>query len=107
MLLQEGFSPEFANFNVGNALRAMVFERLIAEKVKTYDFLAGVSRHKTNWSNGLSVDLRLEIARRTLRGRITHEGPRWAAGLRRRLSAVTGPMGTRLPPGAETSVGNE
>ncbi len=66
MLLQEGFDYALAPENVGNALRAMVFERLISEGALVYDFLAGVSRHKRTWSNDTSNDLRIECDRGAL-----------------------------------------
>jgi len=85
MLLQEGFDPTFACHNVGNVLRAMAFEHLIANGSHTYDFLAGVSRHKRNWSDAAPNDLRIECARTTLRGRISFLLPRALARLKRRL----------------------
>lgn len=64
LLLQEGFDPAHVRDNVGNALRSMVFERLIEEQVPCYDFLAGASRHKTNWSDHIVNDLLITIARK-------------------------------------------
>lgn len=93
MLLQEGFDPEFAHLNVGNALRSMVFERLISEGVGKYDFLAGLSRHKQNWANVFPVDLRLELARTTIRGRLAHAAPRVISRIRKALSASAGGSG--------------
>ena len=66
--MQEGFDIDFAKQNVGNVLRAMVFERLIAEGVRTYDFLAGVSRHKQSWSDSVPNDLVVRAFRRNLLG---------------------------------------
>ena len=81
-LLQEGFDHDFARQNVGNVLRAMVFERLIAEGVRTYDFLAGVSRHKQSWSDSMPNDLVVRAFRRNLLGRLAHG----FASIRRSLS---------------------
>ena len=81
-LLQEGFDHDFAKQNVGNVLRAMVFERLIAERVRTYDFLAGVSRHKQSWSDSVPNDLVVRAFRRNLLGRLAHG----FASIRRNLS---------------------
>ena len=81
-LLQEGFDHDFAKQNVGNVLRAMVFERLIAEGVRTYDFLAGVSRHKQSWSDSMPNDLVVRAFRRNLLGRLAHS----FASIRRNLS---------------------
>ena len=62
-LLQEGFDYSFADLNVGNALRSMIFEYLIEHNIKAYDFLAGLSRHKENWSNHINNDLQIKIIR--------------------------------------------
>ena len=86
-LLQEGFDIEFAKQNVGNVLRAMVFERLIAEGVRTYDFLAGVSRHKQSWSDSMPNDLVLRAFRRNLLGRLGA----WLCKRRRNLSRSVKP----------------
>ncbi len=47
--LQEGYDPELGEERIGTALRARAIERLIAEGVRTYDFMAGDSRHKREW----------------------------------------------------------
>lgn len=72
MLLQEGFDAGYAGNNVGNVLRAMVFEALIAEGATAYDFLAGASRHKLAWSDSIPNDIQLRAIRPTLAGRIVH-----------------------------------
>ena len=77
LLLQEGFDMEFSKLNVGNVLRAMVFERLIANGVVTYDFLAGNSRHKQNWSDSAPNDLNIRACRPSIRGRLVHYLPSW------------------------------
>ena len=59
MLLQEGFDFKRAGDNVGNVLRARVFQHLIESGAACYDFLAGTSRHKQNWSDGTLTDLRI------------------------------------------------
>lgn len=88
MLLQEGFDPAFSRDNVGNVLRAMVFEHLIVNGSHTYDFLAGVSRHKRNWLNAAPNDLRIKCAKSTLRGRISFLLPRWAERLKQRVRSL-------------------
>jgi CelD/BcsL family acetyltransferase involved in cellulose biosynthesis len=89
MLLQEGFDYRFADRNVGNALRGFVFEHLIAQGAKVYDFLAGVSRHKQNWSDSAPNDLRIECAR-GLRGALYVQPPRIAAAIKDRLRPLRG-----------------
>ncbi len=51
--LQEGFDPDLGGERVGTALRALAIEGLLAEGVRTYDFMAGDSRHKRDWGGEL------------------------------------------------------
>lgn len=48
-LLQEGFDTDWNKWEVGNVLRAYVFKDIITKGIKEYDFLGGVSFHKTSW----------------------------------------------------------
>jgi CelD/BcsL family acetyltransferase involved in cellulose biosynthesis len=84
MLLQEGFDFAHAQDNVGNVLRACVFEHLIESGAECYDFLAGDSRHKQSWSDGVVNDLRIACARPTWRGWLCSSLPR----ARSRVSAA-------------------
>jgi CelD/BcsL family acetyltransferase involved in cellulose biosynthesis len=86
LLLQEGFDFALAKENIGNVLRLMVFEHLAREGGKTYDFLAGTSRHKATWSTGTDMDLRVQCVNGTLRGRLYRLGKfvlNWLKSLRR------------------------
>jgi CelD/BcsL family acetyltransferase involved in cellulose biosynthesis len=94
-LLQEGFDPAFHRANVGNVLRAMVFEHLIAQGARAYDFLAGVSRHKRNWSDQEPNDLRIEFGRDSAKGRIAFQLPRYISALAKRARAIAGRGSTR------------
>lgn len=47
--IQEGYDPAHESARVGVALRALAIERLTAEGVRAYDYLAGDSRHKRDW----------------------------------------------------------
>ncbi len=87
-LLQEGFDIEFAKLNVGNVLRAMVFEALIADGAKTYDFLAGLSRHKQSWSDSIPNDLTVRAFRPSLTGRLAHGLAHWRKRLNERNPAA-------------------
>ena len=87
-LLQEGFDFDLAKKNIGNALRAQVFEYLISHRYRAYDFLAGVSRHKLNWADSTPSDVTLTIARTSLRGRVGLQGPRFVENLKDRLRPV-------------------
>ena len=48
-LLQEGFDPEWDQYGVGNVLRSYVFRDCIERKLAAYDFLGGITEHKTSW----------------------------------------------------------
>lgn len=80
-LLQEGYDPDWEPHGVGNVLRAMVFERLIAEGWSSYDFLAGVTDHKLSWGGTVKESARLSARGRGWRGRLV-------AGLLGAASAV-------------------
>jgi CelD/BcsL family acetyltransferase involved in cellulose biosynthesis len=75
-LLQEGFDFALAAQNIGNALRSFVFEYLIEQNYHAYDFLAGATRHKMNWSEAAPDDVTVTVHRRTPRGLLAHHGPR-------------------------------
>ena len=47
--LQEGYDPEHENLRVATALRAWAVEQLIGEGLEHYDFMAGASKHKSDW----------------------------------------------------------
>jgi len=87
-LLQEGFDFDLARQNVGNALRSLVFEHLIAHRYRAYDFLAGVSRHKLNWADSSPNDVTLTMGRRTARGWLGFQGPRAVEAAKDRLRPV-------------------
>jgi CelD/BcsL family acetyltransferase involved in cellulose biosynthesis len=47
--IQEGYDPDLAERRVGTALRAWSLRELIESGAHRCDFMAGVSRHKTDW----------------------------------------------------------
>lgn len=67
-LLQEGYDPNWEDRGVGNALRALVLRRLIAEGWRRYDFLAGVTEHKRSWGGRVKEGRRLFARGPTLLG---------------------------------------
>lgn len=68
--LQEGYDPAFEAFRPGTALRGLVIEELIARGVTTYDFLEGVSRHKTDWGGAVRPCTTVAVALPGLRARV-------------------------------------
>lgn len=47
--VQEGFDPALEEERVGTALRGLCIAELIARGVRSYDFMAGDTRHKRDW----------------------------------------------------------
>jgi len=47
--IQEGFDPALGEERAATALRALALGELIARGVRSYDFMAGDSRHKRDW----------------------------------------------------------
>lgn len=66
--LQEGFDRETMHVSPGITLRAATIRDLIERKVRTYDFLGGVARHKTDWGAEVAVSSRYALAPRTMAG---------------------------------------
>ncbi|MFZ3258629.1 MAG: GNAT family N-acetyltransferase [Candidatus Acidiferrales bacterium] len=62
-LLQEGFDPNLAKDSIGYVLRAHVLRTLIAEGIRTYDFLGGVSDSKARWGAHVHRYVNLQFAR--------------------------------------------
>lgn len=70
--MQEGYHTDHAAIRIGIALRGLSIERLIAEGVSTYDFMAGVSRHKTDWGADVVDCVTLAFALPRVRARIAY-----------------------------------
>jgi peptidoglycan/xylan/chitin deacetylase (PgdA/CDA1 family)/CelD/BcsL family acetyltransferase involved in cellulose biosynthesis len=62
--LQEGYEPEAEHWNVGIALRAWGMREFIGQGVREYDFLGGVSRHKSDWGAEVKHSKRIELVPR-------------------------------------------
>ena len=72
-LLQEGFDPAFAKDSVGYVLRAHVLRTLMAEGIRKYDFLGGVSDSKTRWGAEIGRYVNFRFSRpRSLGGAYVH-----------------------------------
>ena len=87
-LLQEGFDPSFSPDSVGIALRALVFRKAIADGFRTYDFLAGVGRHKTQWGASVKNSENLFIGPKTITNVIHLRLPVYLEAAKQRLKAV-------------------
>ena len=105
-LLQEGFDYDHAAENIGNTLRGMVLERLIAEQAEAYDFLAGTSRHKSLWGDAFPNDLRIEAARPTLAGRLYFHVPKRIEALKEAVKKVIRKVPAAAPTPADATPGS-
>ena len=87
--LQEGFDPEYSADSVGYVLRSQVLKNLIADGVRTYDFLGGADDSKLRWGAEVRHYLNLEFARPGTRGSVClslkHKGQAAKAWLRDKL----------------------
>ncbi|HSQ61196.1 MAG TPA: GNAT family N-acetyltransferase [Acidobacteriota bacterium] len=98
-LLQEGYDPAWVEHGVGNVLRAMVLEGLIAEGCTAYDFLAGVTDHKRSWGGTVKESLRLFARGPTPAGALVALAERSARAIRARRRAAAPPPGPGPGPG--------
>ncbi len=70
--IQEGFDTAFTKDRVGIALRAWFIQRLIEEGVSTYDFMAGVARHKSDWGGSVTNCVTLAFPLPKLRAKMAY-----------------------------------
>jgi CelD/BcsL family acetyltransferase involved in cellulose biosynthesis len=61
--LQEGFERKYSTDSVGYVLRARVIQQLIAQGVRTYDFLGGEPGYKAKWGAQAGHYMDLSFAR--------------------------------------------
>jgi CelD/BcsL family acetyltransferase involved in cellulose biosynthesis len=87
--LQEGYDRKYSNDSVGYVLRARVLQELIAQGVRTYDFLGGADESKLRWGAEPGHYLDLRFARPFSAGaaylRTQHYGAESKSWLRRHL----------------------
>jgi peptidoglycan/xylan/chitin deacetylase (PgdA/CDA1 family) len=80
--LQEGYEPACQHWNAGIALRAWTIREFQKQGVHEYDFLGGVSRHKTDWGAEARHSKHVVIARPTARNMVFCRGPEWERRVR-------------------------
>lgn len=86
--LQEGYEPASEHLNVGVGLRAWSIRELIQEGVSEYDFLGGVSRHKTDWGAEVKQSKRIHVANRNGKNLLILRGPEWEKASRARVRKI-------------------
>ena len=86
--LQEGYEPACEHLSVGLALRAWSIREMIGAGIRTYDFLAGVGRHKTDWGAEVKSGKSIVIAPNTLSGQWICRRPELEAQVRSSVRAM-------------------
>ena len=81
--LQEGFQPDEESFRPATALRALAIGQLIDEGVRSYDFMAGATRHKRDWGGIERECTTLAFALPRWRARIAYGARAWLDARRR------------------------
>jgi len=61
-LLQEGFDTQCIHVSPGITLRAATIRDLISRGIRTYDFLGGMGRHKSDWGAQVKLSVHLALA---------------------------------------------
>ena len=77
--LQEGFDPDYID-GAGIVLRVKVIEACVAEGIRSYDFLGGVTEHKKRWLAKQRIGYDLFIGHQSLRNRILFAKRVWPTG---------------------------
>ena len=94
--LQEGFDRAYSTDSVGYLLRAQAIESLIAQGVRTYDFLGGEPGYKAKWGAQTGHYLDLSFARPFSEGAVYLQLQQYAARtkswLRQKLSSTAWEM---------------
>jgi len=86
--LQEGFDPDLALESPGIVLRAKAIEKLINDRIHTYDFLGGFSDAKERWGTKTHYCQSLKIAKRSFRSQLIFRLPLFTVSLKNRLRGI-------------------
>jgi CelD/BcsL family acetyltransferase involved in cellulose biosynthesis len=87
-LMQGGFDPALAEWNLGHVLLGFALEHAITEGNVVFDFLRGEHRYKSEWSTGVRETVSLTLWRHTPASVAMRLCDSWWPGLRRRLRAM-------------------
>jgi len=86
--LQEGYEPAAGHLNLGIGLRGWSIRELMQEGITEYDFLGGVSRHKSDWGADVKISKSIMLAQDTSRNRLFCHGPAWEMRIRESVAAL-------------------
>jgi peptidoglycan/xylan/chitin deacetylase (PgdA/CDA1 family)/CelD/BcsL family acetyltransferase involved in cellulose biosynthesis len=86
--LQEGYEPDAEHWNPGVGLRAWTIREFLKEGLKEYDFMGGVSRHKTDWGAQVKLSKRLVLTRDIYPSLLFRRFPEWEGAAREAVRKV-------------------
>jgi peptidoglycan/xylan/chitin deacetylase (PgdA/CDA1 family)/CelD/BcsL family acetyltransferase involved in cellulose biosynthesis len=89
--LQEGYEPASAHWNVGIGLRAWSIREFIRTGIRTYDFLGGMGRHKSDWGAEVKNGKRIQAGLPNLTNRLVCRGPAWELRARESVASLIPP----------------
>ena len=87
-VLQEGFDPTWAQYDIGNVLRTYVFRDCIEKKVTVYDFLGAVTPHKLSWGVAIKQSVRIASGLPTTKNRIFFSQRKAATSVKEGLKTI-------------------
>jgi peptidoglycan/xylan/chitin deacetylase (PgdA/CDA1 family)/CelD/BcsL family acetyltransferase involved in cellulose biosynthesis len=75
--LQEGYEPASEHWNVGIGLRAWSIQQFLKQGIRTYDFLSGTGKHKSDWGSVVKLSKRIVFGLPTTANLLFCRGPEW------------------------------
>jgi CelD/BcsL family acetyltransferase involved in cellulose biosynthesis len=66
-VLQEGYDIDWERRGVGNILRTYVIQYCVEHKYTEYDFLGGVTYHKSSWGVSIKNNVSITIGKKCLK----------------------------------------
>lgn len=88
LLLQEGFDVVNEKASYGQTLRTLVFKDIIEKGEKSYDFLGGSSKHKSDWGAASAHMKTVIMGRRSWKGKIYFKLPIWREKMAPRVKKI-------------------
>jgi peptidoglycan/xylan/chitin deacetylase (PgdA/CDA1 family)/CelD/BcsL family acetyltransferase involved in cellulose biosynthesis len=86
--LQEGYEPAAEHWSPGIGLRAWSIREFLREGLREYDFLGGVSRHKTDWGAEIKKSKRILLAGRSYKTLLFRRGAEWETAARESIRTI-------------------
>jgi peptidoglycan/xylan/chitin deacetylase (PgdA/CDA1 family)/CelD/BcsL family acetyltransferase involved in cellulose biosynthesis len=86
--LQEGYEPNAEHWNVGVGLRAWSIQQFLKQGLREYDFLGGVTQHKTDWGSDTTYSKRILLAVPGWKNHLFVFGPEWESAAKDMIKKV-------------------